>query len=339
MIEGARGGRRRSLLLRGTEAAGGVLLGGALLLSTIAGAAAQATPETGAMASPAAGPCNLPTPPILPGAAGSPVAMEATAEQSAATPMAEAGATATAAETPEPLATPAEASTAQDAIAAATNLANCFNAGNLDAVIALVTPNLLQEQFGASDPTAVKAAVDAAKAGGPAPKIAIVSTGDASIYEGGNVSLDLVYMLGDHQYVNARWFMIPADRYLILDHEERLSPHPEGDTTVISYSIADDSTSVAFDQSTQIPQAPVTMLHGINNGAKQHIFQVVELPEGGATPAAGETPKGEFIGRISLAPGEQQDMALVGLQPGTYLLYDTGVAGSMAILTITPPES
>src|SRR5690349_11707743 len=102
MIEGVRGGRRRSLLLRGAETAGGVLLGGALMLSTIVGAAAQATPETGAMASPAAGPCNLPTPPMLPGTEGSPMAMEATAEQSAATPMAEAGATATAAETPAP---------------------------------------------------------------------------------------------------------------------------------------------------------------------------------------------------------------------------------------------
>jgi hypothetical protein len=288
------------------------------------------------MATPASGPCAAPTPPMLPGA--SPMA-ETAEMQMAATPMAEGAATAVPAETPAPLATPAEASTAQDAIAAATNIANCFNAGDLDALIASVTPNLLQEQFGASDPAAVKAAIAAALGGQPAPKIAIVSTGDANTYEGGNVSLDIVYMLGDHQYVNARWFMIPADRYLILDHEQLLLPHPEGDTTIISYSIADDSTSVAFDQSTQIPQAPVTMLHGINNGAKRHIFQVVKLEEGAGTPAAGETPQGEFIGRISLAPGEQQDMALVGLQPGTYLLYDTGVPGSMATLTIAPPES
>ncbi|HEX5499971.1 MAG TPA: hypothetical protein VFX03_12125, partial [Thermomicrobiales bacterium] len=132
---------------------------------------------------------------------------------------------------------------------------------------------------------------------------------------------------------------IPADRYLFLDHEQLLQPNPEGDTTVISYSIADDSTSVIFDQSTQIPQAPVTLLHGTNNGAKRHIFQVVKLADGAATPAAGTTPQGDFIGRISLAPGEQQDMALVGLEPGTYVLFDTGVPGSMATLTITPPEA
>jgi hypothetical protein len=335
MIDDSRGGRRRSLLLRGAEAAGGILLGGAMTLSAIAGAAAQATPAAAMVASPTSGPCTTPTPPMLPGA----TPMAEAAMQAAATPMAETAATATSAETPAPLATPAEASTAQDAIAAATNIVHCFNAGDLDAVIASVTPNLLQEQFGASDPAAVKAAAQAALGNGPAPQIAIVATGDVNTYEGGNVSLDLIYTLGDHQYVNARWFMIPADRYLILDHEQLLLPHPEGDSTIISYSIADDSTSVAFDQSTQIPQAPVTMLHGINNGAKRHIFQVVKLPEGAATPAPGTTPQGEFIGRISLAPGEQQDMALVGLAPGTYLLYDTGVPGSMATLTITPPES
>ncbi|HEU5430637.1 MAG TPA: hypothetical protein VFU81_03190 [Thermomicrobiales bacterium] len=338
MVQDSRGSRRRSLLPRGAAAAGGILLGGALTLATIAGAAAQGTPAAGMMASPTTGACTAPTPPMLPGApAASP--MTETAMQSAATPMVEPAATAAPAETPAPLATPAAASTAQDAIAAATNLVHCFNAGDFDTFIASVTPNLLQEEFGASDPAAVKAVIEAALGGAPAPKIAVVSTGDVNTYEGGNVSLDLVYMLGDYQYVNARWFMIPADRYLILDHEQLLAPHPEGDTTVISFSIADDSTSVAFDQSTQIPQAPVTMLHGINNGAKHHIFQVVELPAGAATPAPGTTPQGEFIGRISLAPGAQQDMALVGLEPGTYLLYDTGVPGSMATLTITPPES
>ncbi|HEU0115271.1 MAG TPA: hypothetical protein VFQ80_11370 [Thermomicrobiales bacterium] len=339
MNDGSHGGRRRPSLRRGAEGAGALLLGGALTLSAIVGAAAQATPGSGTMASPAAGSCTTPTPPMLPGAPAA-TPMEATsAMQAAATPMAEAPATAAPAETPVPLATPAEASTAQDAIAAATNIVNCFNSGDLDAFIATVTPNLLQEQFGASDPAAVKAAIQAALGGQAQPQIAVVSTGDVNVYEGGNVSLDLVYTLGDYEYVNARWFMIPADRYLFLDHEQLLAPHPEGDSTIISYSIADDSTSVAFDQSTQIPQAPVTMLHGINNGAKQHIFQIVALPAGAATPTPGTTPQGAFVGRVSLAPGAQEDLALVGLQPGTYVLYDTGVPGSMALLTITPPES
>lgn len=287
-------------------------LGGALAVAAAAPAAAQGTPEA-ATASPAAGEC---------------VVVEAGEMAMAASPAAEAGGE------EEYAATPAAADVADEAVAAATNLANCWNGGDLAGVLAQVTPNLLQTKFGVAD----GAAAEAALADMDLPLYTIVETGAVNTYDDGRASLDLTYRLGDHQYTEARWYMVRAGDALLIDEEELLLPRPEGDTTVIGFSVADDASPVAFDQSTEIAAAPATILSGTNNGAERHIFTVVRLEEGMGTPAAGERPQGEFVGQVSIAPGATEDLALLDLEPGTYVLFDPAVAGSLATLTVTEPE-
>jgi hypothetical protein len=47
---------------------------------------------------------------------------------------------------------------------------------------------------------------------------------------------------------------------------------------------------------------------------------------------------GELIGVINIEPGEREELVLLNLPPGTYLLADALVQGSGAVLTITEPE-
>lgn len=306
------------------RAAAGMLaatLMGATLLGGASGVSAQATPESGQMATPASGECTA-LDVAMPDAEVSTPAMEGT-------PAAEDG----------PVGTPiSDQATADAAFAAAENLANCWNAGDLESVLTLVTPNLLESKFGVASAEEAATALGAME---PLPMYAIVSVDSAQTYEDGRASIDIDYMLGHYQYTSARWYMVMAGDALLIDEEELLLPQPEGDTTVASFSIADDTTPVIFDQSTEIAASPVVVLHGINNGTERHVFQIVRLADDFAgTPAAGEVPEGgEYVAMLSVAGGAQEDVALVAPPAGTYVVFDPAVEGSAAALVITEPAA
>ena len=289
-----------------------VVLAGIMALARVVWVDAQATPEAGGSV---AGPCEAPP--------GIPVM--------AATP------TFDAVDAGEPVATVVhDNALAAEVVAAVGSVASCWNAGEVAAVLRLVTPNFLQTQLGAGD----FAEAEAALAGADPPRLTILDTDAVQTYVDGRVSIDVISMLGEHQYDHARWYLVESEDRFLLDEVQQLLPRPEGDTTLIGFSIADDSSPVAFDQRSEIAAAPVVILHGVNNGAERHLFTIVRLPEGMAgTPVPGALPpaNAEFVGRLSLEPGEQQGLTLVNLTPGTYLLFDPAVEGSAATLTITEP--
>ena len=301
-----------------------LLLAVVLAFGRVSGVGAQATPEAGTMASPAAGPCEAPDGTV--GMAASPMASPV----AEATPVADAAA---------PVGTPVDdQALADEVMSAVENFINCWNAGDLGAAFALATPNLLQAQLGVAD----AAQAEASLADVELPLFTILEAGDVQSHDDGRVSSHVVYMLGEHQYSDSRWYFVRAGDHLLLDEVQQLRPQPEGDTAVVSFSVADDATPVAFDQFSEIPTTDVVILYGVNNGAERHIFTVVRLPEGmTGTPEPGAMPPtdAEFVGRISLGPGEQQELALVNLPPGTYVLFDIAVEGSAATLTVTEPAA
>ena len=312
---------RGATLSRAVRVMPALALTAVLAFAGAGGVGAQATPEAGTMASPAAGPCEP--------AAGT-AAM-------AATPMAspvgeeEAG----------PVGTPVDDQALADEVTAAVeNFVNCWNAGDLAAAFGLATPNLLQAQLGVADAAAAEEAVGAAP-GDDLPLFTILETGEVQTYDDGRVSIHVVYMLGDHQYSDSRWYFVQADGQLLLDEVEQLRPQPEGDSAVISFSIADDTAPLAFDGATAVAATDVVILVGVNNGAERHIVQVVRLPEGMAgTPVPGAMPtEGEFVGRLSLGPGERQELALVDLEVGTFVVFDIAVDGSAATWEVTEPAA
>ncbi|MGI9252667.1 MAG: hypothetical protein ACR2J8_02895, partial [Thermomicrobiales bacterium] len=169
-------------------------------------------------------------------------------------------------------------------------------------------------------------------------QLAISEIGDVSTYENGEASIDVGYTRGDVQHIDGRWYMIEKDGQLLIDHEHLLPPDVEGDKAFISYSVADDESPVGFDQRSEIAPIPVLVLHGTNNGEKNRVFVVHALPAMEGTPMPGELPEGgKIIGLVAVGPGEQEDLALVGLEPGLYAISDGAVDGSVATLTIAEP--
>ena len=327
----ARGLTRRAMATPVTLVAIGLLVA----LSLLGGRASRATAQNDAspMASPTTGDCVA--------GEGTGSALEGGA--AVASPMATPAGVA-------PEATPVdEQSTREAAEAAAENLMVCYNAGDLAAVASLVTANLLQGKFGFGS-------LEEAAAGLSGMELApfgLIEFGDVASYADGRVSIELTYMVGQYQYVEARWYMVMEGDALLIDEEELLLPQPDVESlTALSFAITDDTTPLAITSARSVPAPEALVVHGRNLGAEQHIVTMYRVPdEAAATPvaAAEELPAdAEFVGQLALGPapqpgvateGFEADMALLGLTEGTYVLVDPAVEGSVATLTLTEPVS
>lgn len=286
---------------RAVLTAQGLALGGAMTLAAVFGASAAQE----AACAPMAGPMES--------------AMQAAA---AGTPVADL------------VGTPA----AEDVTAAATavveNFVACWNSGDLGGTLSLVTPNLLQTKFGVADAQAAEAALPELDLGPITP----LEIGAVNTYDDGRVSIDVGYQVGDFAHVDGRWFLVEGEGGWLIDQEHLLPPDVEGDKAFVSFSIADDASPVAFDQRSDIAPIPVLVLHGINNGEERHVFHVVDLPDMEGTPMPGDLPEGgKVIGLLSIAPGDQEDLALVGLAEGVYAVVDPAVEGSVATISVATP--
>lgn len=318
-------GGARSRALRAARA---VALAGGLSVVGVAGVGAQATPVGGGIAaSPAAGTCEAPEGTATAGMGmASPEATPVTEEDGAL-----------------PVGTPVDDQDVIDqATAAAENFANCWNAGDVEAVAGLVTANFLGAEFGFAS------AEEAAEGLGgmdPLPPISPIETGDVQTYEDGRASLDLVYLLGDHQYTAARWYMVEADGQLLIDEQELTLPQPDVETTtVLGMTFADDETAIAFDAPTDAETGAreIALLPGIvltvsnAEGTEARYVSIVRLDdEAAATPVAGDLPEGEFVAMFAVPAGDNADVALVNLTPGGYAVGE--MDGEAVALTITEP--
>jgi uncharacterized cupredoxin-like copper-binding protein len=211
-------------------------------------------------------------------------------------------------------ATPADEATAAEVTAGAQNIANCVNSGNLEGAAALFTTNLLQEQFGSSNPYDAVVNLEDFMLNG-------VTFGDVSTYADGTSSVDVSYMQSEYQAVAERWFLIQDGGYWKVDSVVPLQPAPEGDTAVVGVTL----TEYAMEpNATSVTQMPVIMFHGVNAGAEAHEIAIYVLPEGATVEQvlADEDLQNqtEFIAQRSYEPGEQGDIALLNLPPGKYTL-------------------
>jgi uncharacterized cupredoxin-like copper-binding protein len=161
-----------------------------------------------------------------------------------------------------------------------------------------VIPNLEGQQFGNFTPGAV------------------------SSYADGSVSVDVTYMQTEYQFVAERWTFVKDGEYWKIDELTPLTPQPEGDTAVLGFALTEyEFTAVG---ATEVTAMPVLLLHGANQGAEPHEMLVLKLPEGITFDQvmADESLQSqvEFIGQIFLEPGQEGDLALINLPPGTYTL-------------------
>ncbi len=327
---------------RGVRSGGGrgavraVALAGTLALVGAGGAGAQATPEAGIVASPTTGSCEAPD-------------QMASTDAGMASPMASPVASEDAAAAPEaPMPTPVEdEATVESAVAAAENFIYCWNAEDADAVVALGTANYLRTQYGIES---LEQAAGALSQEGALPPITLLETGDVNVYNDGRASLDLVYLLGNHQYTAARWFMTEVDGELLIDEQTLRLPQPDVEaSSVIGVTFADDGTPIAFGQGVneagnrETPLRPAIILPVTNDGAEPRSLSVVQVAgsaaDAAATPVAGSMPEGDFVAAFGIAPGGQSDVALLDLEVGTYAVGEMGGADGAVLLQVTEPEA
>ncbi len=307
----------------------------ALLAGFPAAVAAQdATPASDAMASPTAGPCDAPAlPPGTPTPRepeGSPMASPAAdmAGMEMGTPeaveeaeeVAEIAEEATPEMAPSPVGTPANQATADEAIAAAENFANCLNSGNAEALAALASPNLIMFFFGTANPYDVVAAMEE----DPLPPITVRSFDNPQTYDDGKVSVDAVYTgafaFGPSQVNRDRWFFVEEGGYWLLDAIESLQF--EGDAAVV---IEAELIEYAFvlSQNTA-PAGGVIAFNLVNSGEYPHELALIRLPEGMTLQQVLEDPsleeQIEFFGGNFAGPGGRASVAFENLEPGTYTL-------------------
>lgn len=276
--------------------------------------AAVAPMATAQDATPAASPTADCVAPDLP--PGTPTPIEASPEAAMqghdmGTPMAEASPAAE-----EQVGTALEGADADAATAAVNNIVACVEADAAKA-LALMSPEFLVEQFGTENPYDVLAM-------GALEGLAFedFTTGQAYSYPDGQVSVDVQYKQGSYQVVGERWFLVNDGGVWKLNALTPVTPTVEGDTTVVGVNMVD--FGFEFNVST-IVQPEVLMLHAINAGAEPHEIVIFRAPDGKTFDEISADPEttlstAEFIGVLYLGdPGEQGDLALVGLEPGKYI--------------------
>lgn len=235
---------------------------------------------------------------------------------------------------------PADEALAAEITAAIENYTACYNSGDIATVLALTTPTYLMDAFGTDD----VALLESALAMSPLPPMEILSLSNPQTHPDGRVSIDGETMSGEHQYVKTRTFFVRSGDTLLIDGEEYLPSTPDvEEMAIISFTIADDTSPLAFDQTTSIPAIEGLTLYGANNGAERHTVALLRLADETAGTPVAELPasqltSGELIGAIPIEPGERGELVLVNLEPGSYLLIDAQVPGSAAQLTVTEPE-
>jgi hypothetical protein len=283
----------------------------ALLLTggwTTAGVSAQE-------ASPTALTCDAPT---LPPGTPTPI------ESMLASPEAMPGMTEEeAAGTPEAVDTgmAADDATTAAATAAAQNVVNCINSGNVEGAVALMTPNFLNAVFYTGNPYDVIAGgyLDGTSFGD-------VTFDKVKTYSDGRLSIEAAYLESEYQYVHELWYLAEDGGYWKLDGLESLAPEPEGDTAVIGVALGTPDDEYALVPNVPSTLAmPVLIFHVANTGTELHELLVLKLPEGMTPDALADDSTDlstvEFIGGLAdIAPGTETDLALVNLPAGEYTL-------------------
>ncbi len=252
-------------------------------------------------------------------------------------------------EATEPAATPVEGDEADAAIGAFENFVHCYNAGDAEAVLTLVTDNFIQTEMGFADRDEAAEAMGGMMEAEEVPQVTLLAARNVQSYEDGRMSVDVVYLQGEYQYIDSTIFLVMNDDdEVFLDSESYNLPQPEGDSTVVGVSIADDTTPLAFDQAADeetgnrtITPFEVINLFVTNAGTEHHSVLVLRTEAGAvATPVAeGGVPAGdEFVGQLRLDPGEQATMALLNLPEGEYVVVDPAVEGSAVVLAVEQAE-
>jgi uncharacterized cupredoxin-like copper-binding protein len=223
----------------------------------------------------------------------------------------------------EQVGTPADGADAEAIVAAANNAIACVNGGDLEGAAALMTTNFMMSEFDTGNPYDVAMFLDG------------FSFGEATVenpqtYEDGRVSADVSYMGSQYQIAGETWFLVQDGDFWKIDESTLYTPAYDGDSAIVGVQLTEEEGEGGAKTYAITPNAPsvveteVLLLHGVNLGTEGHEIVMIKLPEGadatGLLDGSIAESDVEFIGQITLAPGEEGDMVLMGVPAGVYTL-------------------
>ncbi len=220
-----------------------------------------------------------------------------------------------------------DAATAAALEATVRALANCLSEGESDLVAALASERYLGILAGVGEPLAAEE-YGALAADLPTVPVTVRSVSGAAIDPSGAATAEVVYVVAN-QLVRARWTFVPVSAAEVpstgdtgwrVDAEEIL---PVDEPGAASVRVELDEYEIAAEPETV--SGPDLVLRVRNVGEEDHEALVVRLADGAVAAdllqPGPELPNGiTLAGEIVVPAGEEADLVLVDLEPGTYSL-------------------
>jgi uncharacterized cupredoxin-like copper-binding protein len=232
--------------------------------------------------------------------------------------------------TPTDMATPTAEPTGSEADEATTAAAQAFVdnakacASDEQALASLVTPNLVK-QLGGYD------SIDAALKDGffsDAP-FGNATTGTVTSYDDGSVGIEVMYMQTEYQAVQEEWILVQENGEWKLNNIHPESAQVDGDSAAVGMTLTEngDGTYSIVPNAPSVVATDAIIFQAINpdTNKEHHMLAVFQVPDGmtAADVAAGKVKEEDttFIGGVfDVAPGSSQDLTLVNLPAGKYVI-------------------
>lgn len=222
----------------------------------------------------------------------------------------------------------ADAVAASDDVAAAAtggleNLIACIGSGDMEAVAALMTPNMVAFLTGDTDPAAVPAMMEGV---GP---LDVVHVGSATVDSSGRVGVTIVYggfLNQPGAEVAENWYLVEDGDYWKIDGIQATAI-PDGiypDASILEVQMVDYAFALSENA---ISAGPVILRFSNTSYAHEgHVAATVTLAEGNTAESiimSEELPEDQvtgFLHAIYLEPGLTGDIYIEDLASGVYTL-------------------
>lgn len=203
------------------------------------------------------------------------------------------------------------------------NIVACLNAGDMEAVATLMTPNMLVFITGGADPAAVPAAMEGAM------PMTVEHIGAATEDAAGRIGLPIVYsglFNGPGVQLAETWYLVNEGDFWKIDGLVATTI-PDGlypDATILEIQMVDFAFALSENA---VPAGPVILRYANTSFTHQgHVAATLTLSEGNTAEtfiSGDELPEDQmtgFVGSVYLEPGRTGDIYIENLAPGLYTI-------------------
>src|SRR6185295_19313092 len=155
------------------------------------------------------------------------------------------------------------------------------------------------------------------------------TTGTVTSYDDGSVGIEVMYMQTEYQAVQEEWILVQENGEWKLNNIHPESAQVDGDSAAVGMTLTEngDGTYSIVPNAPSVVATDAIIFQAINpdTNKEHHMLAVFQVPDGmtAADVAAGKVKEEDttFIGGVfDVAPGSSQDLTLVNLPAGKYVI-------------------